>query len=83
MAGGARRVVILAALVALAAPVWGSGHGHAHKRRTGGLLNRLRRTTFQQNTAAKGVRDLEVQRALGAALSANKKGSIPSPDPRK
>ena len=62
----------VAAILAFAAPVWGSGHGHGHKRRSGGLLGRLRRTSSQQVLGSEAKESQRINSAVGAVLSAVK-----------
>lgn len=64
-------LLAVASLFLCAAPAWvncGHGHGHA-KRRSGGLLSRMRRTTSQQILAEK---TMVINDAVSSAMSAAK-----------
>ena len=63
----ARVALALVALLACAGPVYGSGHGHAHKRRTGGLLQRLRGISTKDNAEKQ---QKHINSAVSAALAA-------------
>ena len=81
---GARLAIIIAAIVTYAAPALGSGHGHGHhKKRTGTLLNRMRRITGDEKTAATRAQERHVQAALKQAMSAGQNKPITSPALRK
>ena len=69
-----RLVFVLAAV--FAAPVWCSGHGHGHARRTGSLLSYLR---HHSDDALTIQREKTLREAMACAVGAALKVEISQP----